>query len=477
MAKTKIDVVDIRHHAGPMLLPEGLSTKDAISALQRKLIYDEQTFTVNAEFDCFIYEGAYALNEVLTEQYGWVGAQTKVIDMGFLGKEYIPPTMLNVPVDLGVVIQVPWGQFQIPSIDGYIECSFAVQGASGRGTGRMVFAITGEVKRKDEAKVKKLVEAVEAQLKKRSIYQNKSFRLRMLDDNGRWLQEPLLNFLQLDDKLEDELVLAERVERAVKVNLFTPIERTAEVRRAGVPLKRGVLLAGPYGTGKTMIASVTALKAKRNGWTYIVCERADELSHIIRLARRYQPCVVFCEDIDRIVTGERSEEMDHILNVIDGVEAKGAELMIVLTTNDMESINPALLRPGRLDSIVLVSPPDAQAAERLARQYARGLIPEDEPLERAPDLLAGKISSVIREVTERSKLAAVGFSQPGEAIRITDDALVEATLDMEDHIRAATPPQPDKRSDIEKAADSIAAAINPDKAPENGKVRPEVATR
>lgn len=454
---TTVDVANVRHHDGPLMLPEGLSTKAAIQLLERKLVYDEQDFAINAEFDCFVYEGAHALNFVLQEKFGWAGAQTVKIET-FFGTKEIPPTLLNVPVDVGVIEQVPWGRFSLPGVTGYLETGVHFQGGAGGmfgPQGRALFAIGGRVKRKDEAKVKVVIEAVKARLKAHSLYANKAFRLRLKQD-GEWMEQPDLNFLELMPSLEKELVLSTRVGNAVKVNLFTPIERTAEVRREGVPLKRGILLAGPYGTGKTMISGVTALKALRNGWTYIVCENGEELADVIRIARSYQPCVVFCEDIDRIVNGERSVSMDHILNVIDGVESKNAELLIVLTTNDMDSINPALLRPGRLDAIVTVAPPDAEAAERLARMYARGRIADDAVLERAPALMAGKISSVIREITERSKLAAIALSEPGKAINITDDALVEAALDMDEHIKAATPRPADRRSEREKAAAILA---------------------
>lgn len=459
-----IDVTTIAHHEGPILLPEGLTMDAAIAALQRRKQYDaykDQDFVINAEWDCFIYEGAYALNKVLTEQFGWALAETAIIETIF-GKVERPPVLLNVPIDEGVVEQVPWGRFAVPGIDGYIECSVAHLGGSGGmfgSPGKTVFRLTGKVTRKDEPKIKTLVEGITKRLTEHRIYRNKTFRLRLKDSDGDWLEEPEINFLPLNPAMETDLILSDEVRDSVTVNLFTPIERSDEARKYGVPLKRGVLLAGEYGTGKTMIAHVTAIKAKANGWTYIVAEGAHELADVIRLARQYEPCVVFHEDIDRTITGERDENMDHVLNVVDGVESKTAEVMLVLTTNDMASINPALLRPGRLDAVVIVAKPDAVAAEALARKYARGLIADDEPLTEAPAYLAGKISSVIREVIERSKLAALAATPPGQPIKITDAALVKAAKAMDAHIQAATPRPPDKRSERVKAADALAAAI------------------
>jgi hypothetical protein len=70
-------------------------------------------------------------------------------------------------------------------------------------------------------------------------------------------------------------------------------------------------------------------------------------------------------------------------------------------------------------------------------------------------MMAGKIPAVIREIVERSKLAAVDTIQPGEEFQIQDDDLAIATLEMEEHIRRATPTPEDARSDREKAADRL----------------------
>lgn len=451
--KIQVDQVRVVTHEGPMMLPEGLSDEQAIEVLERKIKYEQQKFSVNAQFEGFIWESAYALSKVLEEQYGWAGAQTKSVET-FFGKIEIPPQMIGVRIGPDETVQVPWGQFAVPGIDGYLESSAdLVQ------PGKWVFMLGGEVKRRDEGKLNKLIDEIRRYVRERSIYRNKAFRLRLHDEKGKPMQFPELTFERLQNSTENELVLPVTTDRMVRVNVFTPIEQTARVKEVGVPLKRGILLAGPFGTGKTMIANVTAIKALRNGWTYIVCEHSTELAEVIRVARNYQPCVVFCEDIDRITSGDRNVEIDGILNVIDGVESKGTEIMIVLTTNDIDKINPALLRPGRLDAIVTVGPPDDVAAQALARQYSRGLIRDEEVLERSAPMMAGKIPAVIREIVERSKLAAIDTVSPGAPFQISDEDLVIATLEMEEHIRRATPQAEDNRTELEKAADVLGGHI------------------
>ena len=73
--------------------------------------------------------------------------------------------------------------------------------------------------------------------------------------------------------------------------------------------------------------------------------------------------------------------MDEILNVIDGIESKGTEIITVLTTNNLGNITSAMLRPGRLDAIVSVRAPDAKAAQQLVRLYAGTLLAADDDLQ------------------------------------------------------------------------------------------------
>ena len=85
----------------------------------------------------------------------------------------------------------------------------------------------------------------------------------------------------------------------------------------------------------------------------------------------------------------------------------------MLTTNHLENINPAMLRPGRLDSIINVLPPDAEAVSRLFHLYGGSTIAADEDLSKAADLLSGTIPAVIAEVVKRAKLVQLGLQAPG----------------------------------------------------------------
>lgn len=449
--KVKIDVVEVVKHGDRLVIPEGMTLERVDKVIHDRMNFESQTTGIHAEIETpFVFEAAYAFFRAMKEMFGWVNTMPTP---GFFGDN--PPTMISVPIGPGKTVQVPWGRFSLPTIDGFLETGAGLK----KKGGPFFFYVGGEIKRMHEDKVNALVELTKKYVREESIYKGQAFRLRLTDedDNPIPLVEP--RFLDLNPAVEQELVFGDEVMSAIRTNLFTPIERTAEVRALGVPLKRGVLLAGDYGTGKTMAAHATAVKCVRAGWTYIVCEHAEELGDVLRIAREYGPSVVFCEDIDRLMTETRSVDIDHVLNVIDGVESKSAELMIVLTTNNVKAITQALLRPGRLDAVIHVAPPDAAAAERLARQYSRGLIPEDEDITPASKQLAGKIAAVIREVVERSKLSALSLTQPGEPLTISNAALLDAARTMDMQLELLTPKPDDNRSETVKAADILAKAM------------------
>lgn len=449
--KTITDVIEVVQHGEQLIIPEKLPLERAITVLEQKLAYEQQDVAINATVPGFVFDGAHAFFRVLQEKFGWANS---VATPTMFGPK--PPTMLSVPVDLNRVVEVPWGRFELPGIEGFLQTSVDYV------DGQWVFQIGGIVKRQHEKQIAEIVEATKRYVRENSVYRGKAFQLRWRDEDGNPLEMPLPQFIDLPGNTRDNLIFSEEVRANIETSLFTLIENTEAVRKMGVPLKRGILLSGPYGTGKSMTSTATAELATENGWTFINCLRAGELGDILRLARQYQPCVVFCEDIDRVLDGKRSVDMDEILNIVDGVESKNTEILVVLTTNNVDRIHQAMLRPGRLDAVIHVAPPDAKAAERLMRHYGVGLIPADEDISEAARLMDGQIPAVLREVVERSKLAALRrqkIDHETGALVITKDALVDAALSMSNQLELLKPKTEDHRSPQEKAAVTIADAI------------------
>lgn len=438
----KVNVADIVHHGDKLILPEKMDIDDAISLLKRRKEYLGESVVVRESFDVFPQDGAVQLDAVLTEMFGWSPA-TPI--PGFWGPK--PPEMMTVEVGPGEVRKVPWGRFSLPNTeDGFVQCDTDRKG------GRYVFSIVAKVLRRDEETINRLFSLLRNRIAANSIYRGKAIKLRFLDEDGEALQMPEPKFMNVSDVNEGMLVYAKDVEDAITTNLFTPIQRANDCIANGITLKRGVLLGGTFGTGKTMAAKVAAALAVECGITYVYIPRADELSHAIEFARQYQSpaCVLFCEDIDRALAGERTVEIDDILNVLDGVDSKSSHIITVLTTNDLGSINRAMLRPGRLDAVIEVTPPDAYAVERLLRLYGGDAIPAEANLDAVGEALKGTIPAVIAEVVKRAKLAQLRRQNPGEMVRqLTEEALIESARTMSAQLRLLADPTDEAKPTIE----------------------------
>ena len=243
-------------------------------------------------------------------------------------------------------------------------------------------------------------------------------------------------FLDVSKVDEDGLIFDKVTKNLLNVSLFAFIRNPDACRKNGIPLKRGILLEGKYGTGKTMTAYVTAKLALKNGFTFIMVEDARDLEHIIKMARRYEPCVIFCEDIDRVLSKDRTISMDALLNTIDGFNSKGSEIMLVMTTNHVEDIHKAMMRPGRLDSVMELLPPDEEAAKRLIGYYAGTRLAKDADLTEVGKLLNGRTPAVIREVVERAKIGTIDRTgSPVIEGSVNGEDLVVAAQSMDRHMQ------------------------------------------
>ncbi len=439
-AKTTVKNVTIKYEGAQIILPiingKPMSENEAIEWLKRKREENERDVGVHHELHYSPLDGAVAFHKAMASKYGW---SHLVPTPGFWGET--PPTMIGVPISPTEKTQVAWGRVQIPGIEGFLQTSMAIEP-----TPR--FVINGKVKQKYAQEIKELVDLTEKYLREESIYKAKAIKVSFTwQREGRDFDpnEHCPKFMRLDGVNENDLIFGETVQNQLNIGLFTPIEQADACRKYHVPLKRGILLYGPFGTGKTLTASVTALKSERHGFTFVYLDNVLDLRKGLQFAAQYAPSVLFAEDIDRATHGERSIGMDEVLNTLDGVDTKGGEIITVFTTNHVEDINPAVLRMGRLDALVEVTPPDAEAAIRLVKLYGRGLLAESVNYNKVGKALDGKIPAYIREVTERAKIAAIkrladtGKLEDGIEGKVLEKDLLDAALAMEPHAALLEP--------------------------------------
>jgi transitional endoplasmic reticulum ATPase len=420
--------VEVIHEGSAIKLPYvqqiPMGYREAIDTLTRKMEEDEKVIQINHSFECAPLDAAVCFVNVVTKKFGWI-EQVRDNPMR-------PPQTIGVPTGphAADVVQIPFGAIKVPGVDGTILIMI---------DGHPVpqFAVIGKVRKKHASIIGDIVRETKDEIRTRSIYRGKAIRIGFGYIREERPYDALVDapkFMDLSGVAETDLIFGETVQQALNIGLFTPITHYEACRKLNIPLKRGILLHGQYGTGKTMTANVTALKAQAAGWTFIYLDDVRDLKAALRFAQQYAPAVVFAEDIDRAMTGDRSVSIDEILNTLDGIDSKGSELITVLTTNHIERINPAMLRMGRLDTLVEVLPPDAQAAARLVRLYSRGLLEDGASLDNIGKVLDGKIPAFIRETVERAKLAAV-MRVGGSAIsgRVLEVDLLNAAKAMESH--------------------------------------------
>ena len=162
----------------------------------------------------------------------------------------------------------------------------------------------------------------------------------------------------------------------------------------GASMPRGVLLVGPPGTGKTMLAKAVAGEANvpffsMSGSEFVemfVGMGASKVRDLFRQAKEKAPCIVFIDEIDAIGkkrdgqyggNDEREQTLNQLLTEMDGFEGNNG-VIILAATNRPESLDPALTRPGRFDRRVPVELPDLQGREAILKVHAKKIKAADD---------------------------------------------------------------------------------------------------
>lgn len=412
-----------------IILPTGMTHASAREWLQRDEERLQKVVAISRKFNSFVLDGAYAFARAISEIFGF---SEQVPTPGFFGSS--PPQMVSMDVGLAKPVLVPWGRIAIPGIDGFLQTHMKEDQ-----NGFPQFVVTGEIRVKDKAKVEKLLDRTESMIKESSIYRGRAIRVRFRDDDGQIYEEfrfDMAPTFMNPGVVKTDLIFDDTTKREIQDYVFTPIEQMEVAHSVGVPIKRGILLEGTYGVGKTMVGAALATIAEQKKVTYVEVNDARDLHRAMDFAKRYAPAIVWAEDIEKAVGVDRDSGVDQILNTVDGVDSKNHKLMIVVTTNHIEKINSAMKRPGRFDAIIHISEPDEKAALQLVKLYGRGRVNlEDLDMPSVGKALSGKIPALIRECVERAKLSAITRTQSAEFMLTADDLLLSATS-LDKHLEA-----------------------------------------
>jgi hypothetical protein len=306
----------------------------AIRYLEQQREQAEEPFTFDRKFNYRPFDGANAFELAMRRMWGTTGIG-KPIDMGFFGT--IPPRYITINVSATETKQVPWGRVNFSPL----EADFYVGAVGDREYGN-VFYLKVEAPRKYRKHIEAFFMLVEQELREHSIYRGKAFT---------GAEEPV--FIDTREIDPSRVVYSEDVMVQLEVNMWSLLRYTANMRKNGIPLKRAVLVEGPYGTGKTLAGRLTAKEAVENGWTFIQARPGkDDLTQVLGTAQLYSPAVVWYEDIDNVAHGDNYAPISALLDALDGITNKGTEVLAGFTTNFVDRIHKGVLRPGRLDAVI-----------------------------------------------------------------------------------------------------------------------------
>jgi transitional endoplasmic reticulum ATPase len=228
----------------------------------------------------------------------------------------------------------------------------------------------------------------------------------------------------------------EEAKQELKEAIEWPLKYREVFNYAGIQPPKGIMLYGPPGTGKTLIAKAVATESEVNfisvkgpellsKW---VGESEKGVREIFRKARQASPCIIFFDEIDSIVpprgrdlgTNVTERVVSQILTELDGLNAL-KDVVVIAATNRPDMVDPALMRPGRIDRILYIPSPDKEARLAILKIHTaeKPLSPEI-VLEDLVDDMEGYSGADIAAVCNAASQIAIGrylqkYSDPSEA--------------------------------------------------------------
>ena len=242
-------------------------------------------------------------------------------------------------------------------------------------------------------------------------------------------------YVEVPEVRWDDIGDLEEAKQQLRETVEWPLKHPEAFRRLGIKPPRGILLFGPPGCGKTLLAKAVATESGAN---FISVKGPEVLSKwvgeserairlIFRRARQAAPCIIFFDEIDAIapVRGAgigdshvTERVVSQILTEMDGIE-KLENVVVIAATNRPDIIDPALLRPGRLDKLIYVPPPDIKGRYEIFKVHTRKMpLAEDVDLWRLAELTEGYTGADIEAVCREAALMALRENIEAREVRM-----------------------------------------------------------
>jgi len=203
-------------------------------------------------------------------------------------------------------------------------------------------------------------------------------------------------------------------------------------RRLGAKVPKGVLLHGPPGTGKTLLAKAVAGEAGAKFYAQSAASfvemfvglGAARIRRLFRQARKSRPAIIFIDELDAVgatrgndISGEKDQTLNQLLVEMDGFGGTD-DLIVIAASNLLEKLDPALLRPGRFDRQIFVSPPDLEGRIEVLKVHSRNKPVEDVDMEMVARQTAGLTGADLANICNE---AAIFAGRAGRDVLKTED--------------------------------------------------------
>ncbi len=230
-------------------------------------------------------------------------------------------------------------------------------------------------------------------------------------------------YIEVPEVRWDDVGGLKEAKQALRETVEWPLKYPQAFRRLGIRPPRGILLFGPPGCGKTLLAKAAATESGANfiavrgpeilsKW---VGESEKAIREIFRKARQYAPVIVFFDEIDAIAPARGFTADSHVterivsqlLTEMDGI-VRLENVIVIAATNRPDILDPALLRPGRFDRLIYVPPPDKQARMEILRIHTKDMpLADDVDLEEIAGITEGYSGADLEALVREAALQAL----------------------------------------------------------------------
>lgn len=368
---------------------------EGIKYMNDKLNSAEQLVEIRYKINAFQHEGALAISQAVEKVLGYFDMSTVE---GASGDRL--PELISVTLPNGDEVKVPWGRIVLPGFDS--ECYIELD----HDWGSTTVTIFARIRKKFEDDIKRVIDTAGEILASNSMYLGQAIELEFDGDGDA--EEP--EYMDLSTIDENKILFSKDISDGL-VPILARIKDTEKCREQGLDIKLGVLMEGIYGTGKTLVAFWLGKIAREYGWTFIYLKHCKNAAKALKIAENYarngNGVILFTEDIDQVIRGERGEQIQDIVNTLDGGDTKNLPIISIFTTNHIEVIEPTFLRGKRIGSLINFGVLDMDTAQQfidklVVDKKGNSLMKKGDNT-KAVEALVGIVPAFASEVIDKAK--------------------------------------------------------------------------